>query len=71
MTATLTVRVEEIADGVKRVADLAEQLARAAVDLTEQWEHDTVQEMARVSFRAQDTADEVREALNRLQEVVR
>lgn len=71
MSATLRAQVDQIGAGVAKVADLAEALACAAVDLCEQWDHDSVHELSRAAFKAQDAAAEVKAALSRLEDVAR
>jgi len=71
MTAALAAQVDTIGDGVRRVARLADDLAAAAVDLSELWDHDAVHEAAQAAFRAQDAVGEVSAALARLEEVAR
>jgi hypothetical protein len=71
VSATLSAQVDQIGAGVAKVADLAEALAWAAVDLSEQWDHDPVHDLSRAAFKAQDAAGEVKAALSRLEEVAR
>ena len=71
MSAALGGRVDAIADEVRRVVRLADELAAAAVDLSESWDHHTVHDAVRAGFRAQDAAAEVATAATRLEEVAR
>jgi hypothetical protein len=71
VSATLVAQVDKIGEAVRRVRLRAEELACAAVDLSELWDHDTVHETARASFVVRDSAAEVASALARLEEVAR
>ena len=68
MTA-LSVSLDAIEEGVRRVVDYTEDTAAAAVDLAELCDTTVVHEAVAAAFKCQDAAHQLRTALARLQDL--